>query len=90
MRVIRKLAVLTFVACAGVASAAQAAPMPVAPAGIDQPSTVETVQYGYGGGHRYRAYERRRRVNAFREHRYRLHVRRERAHIRRAHRRGFY
>lgn len=85
MRTIQKMAMAVFIACAGICSTAEAAPMAVTSTVGDQPAVAETVRYD--GGHRYRAYQghlRRARANeGHRRRAYHGHLRRQDAHYRR-------
>lgn len=97
MRIRPSKILLTVAACVGLASIAEAAPMPIAGASHAPQEKIETVQYyggGYGGGygyghspeHRYRQHIRREFLH---ERRYDAHLRRQAQHYRRAYRYGY-
>ncbi|WP_019905730.1 hypothetical protein [Methylobacterium sp. 77] len=100
MRTRLRQILLTIAACVGLASVAEAAPLPIAGASDSSREAIETVQYygggyGYRGGgygyghspeHRYRQHIRREFLH---ERRYDAHLRRQDQHYRRAYRYGY-
>ncbi|MHC2000195.1 hypothetical protein ACYQR9_07105 [Methylobacterium sp. CM6241] len=90
MRTSSKLVLLAVAAVAGFASAAQAAPLPLASVQLEQPALVEKAQfYSREGYQRYR-YRKQVRREWARERRYDAHLRRqEHNYRRRAYRYGY-